>query len=122
MPAAPLPPSRAPRRRKNSQMTDPRFFAPIGPLTLGALAERTGAEIARGDRGLPLDDVAPLETAGPRHVSFLDNRKYIEAFARSRAGGLSTPGRTIPAIRQTSLTPASGDHPWGCCARFRICR
>ena len=86
MPAAPLPPSRAPRRRKNSQMTDPRFFAPIGPLTLGALAERTGAEIARGDRGLPLDDVAPLETAGPRHVSFLDNRKYIEAFARSRAG------------------------------------
>jgi UDP-3-O-[3-hydroxymyristoyl] glucosamine N-acyltransferase len=67
-------------------MTDPRFFAPVGPRTLGALAERTAAEIARGDRDLQLDDVTPLETAGPRHVSFLDNRKYVEAFARSLAG------------------------------------
>jgi UDP-3-O-[3-hydroxymyristoyl] glucosamine N-acyltransferase len=31
-------------------------------------------------------DVAPLETAGPDHVSFLDNRKYIEAFKASSAG------------------------------------
>src|SRR5207248_8741182 len=31
-------------------------------------------------------DVAPLETAGPDDVSFLDNRKYIDAFARSEAG------------------------------------
>ncbi len=68
-------------------MTDPRFFAAVGPLTLGELAERTGAEIASGcDRDLRLDDVAPLETAGPHDVSFLDNRKYIEIFARSRAG------------------------------------
>jgi UDP-3-O-[3-hydroxymyristoyl] glucosamine N-acyltransferase len=68
-------------------MTDPRFFAAVGPLTLGELAERTGAEIAPGcDRDLRLDDVAPLETAGPHDVSFLDNRKYSEIFARSRAG------------------------------------
>ena len=67
-------------------MADPRFFTPIGPLTLGALAERTGAEIGRGSSDLRLEDVAPLETAGSRHVSFLDNRKYVEAFAQSRAG------------------------------------
>jgi UDP-3-O-[3-hydroxymyristoyl] glucosamine N-acyltransferase len=67
-------------------MADPRFFTPIGPLTLGALAERTGAEIARGSSDLRLDDVAPLDTAGPRHVSFLDNRKYVDVFAHSRAG------------------------------------
>jgi UDP-3-O-[3-hydroxymyristoyl] glucosamine N-acyltransferase LpxD len=36
-------------------MTDPRFFASVGPLTLGELAERTGAEIAAGgDRDLPM--------------------------------------------------------------------
>src|SRR3954470_6620427 len=81
-----LPPSPVRRPRKNSAMTDPRFFAPVGPLTLGGLAERTGAEIARGGRDLRLEDVAPLEAAGPAHVSFLDNRKYMEAFARSRAG------------------------------------
>jgi UDP-3-O-[3-hydroxymyristoyl] glucosamine N-acyltransferase len=67
-------------------MTDPRFFAPVGPLTLGQLAERTGAKIAAGARDLRLVDVATLETAGPQHVSFLDNRKYIDSFARSRAG------------------------------------
>ena len=31
-------------------------------------------------------DVAPLEIAGPDHVSFLDNRKYIKAFKASEAG------------------------------------
>lgn len=31
-------------------------------------------------------DVAPLEEAGPDHVSFLDNRKYVEAFKASGAG------------------------------------
>jgi UDP-3-O-[3-hydroxymyristoyl] glucosamine N-acyltransferase len=67
-------------------MADPRFFTPIGSLTLGALSERTGAEIARGNPDLRLEDVAPLESAGPAHVSFLDNRKYIDAFAQSRAG------------------------------------
>ncbi len=30
--------------------------------------------------------MAPLETAGPEEVSFLENRKYIEAFLGSRAG------------------------------------
>jgi len=31
-------------------------------------------------------DVAPLETAGPDDLTFLDNRKYVDAFAQSRAG------------------------------------
>jgi UDP-3-O-[3-hydroxymyristoyl] glucosamine N-acyltransferase len=68
-------------------MADPRFFAAAGPFTLSELAERTGAEIAgAADPALVLRDVAPLETAGPDCVAFLDNRKYVDAFARSRAG------------------------------------
>jgi UDP-3-O-[3-hydroxymyristoyl] glucosamine N-acyltransferase len=68
-------------------MADPRFFAVAGPFTLSELAERTGAEIAgAADRGLVLRDVAPLETAEPDCVAFLDNRKYVDAFASSRAG------------------------------------
>jgi UDP-3-O-[3-hydroxymyristoyl] glucosamine N-acyltransferase len=31
-------------------------------------------------------DVAPLEVAGPEHLSFLDNKKYVEAYVASRAG------------------------------------
>jgi UDP-3-O-[3-hydroxymyristoyl] glucosamine N-acyltransferase len=68
-------------------MADPRFFERAGPFTLGGLASLTGALLhdpASGDR--LIEDVAPLETAGPDDVAFLDNRKYAEAFAASRAG------------------------------------
>jgi UDP-3-O-[3-hydroxymyristoyl] glucosamine N-acyltransferase len=68
-------------------MADPRFFANTGPFTLGELARRSGAELGAGaDAGKRITDVAPLDSAGPEHISFLDNRKYAGAFATSRAG------------------------------------
>jgi UDP-3-O-[3-hydroxymyristoyl] glucosamine N-acyltransferase len=59
-------------------MPDPRFFAPVGPSTLGEPADRTGADIAAGaDRALALSDVAPLETAGPRRrAGYGDRRRH----------------------------------------------
>ena len=35
-----------------------------------------------------LTGVAPLQAAGPAHVSFLDNRRYIDALAVTRAGAV----------------------------------
>lgn len=67
-------------------MADPRFFVKSAPITLGHLAEISGAELRRGDPGLAIDDVAALDQAGPAHVSFLDNIKYRDAFAASGAG------------------------------------
>jgi UDP-3-O-[3-hydroxymyristoyl] glucosamine N-acyltransferase len=68
-------------------MADPRFFRRAGPLSLNALAALSGAQLPSAKFGDRLfADVAPLETAGPGDVTFLDNRKYIEAFAHSRAG------------------------------------
>jgi len=68
-------------------MADPRFFDRAGPFSLKALAAISGAKLADpavGDR--TIEDVAPLETAGPSDVTFLANLKYVEAFAASRAG------------------------------------
>ena len=70
-------------------MADPRFFARAGPFTLAELARLSGAKLlASGYRASgSCHDVAPLETAGPDEVSFLDNRKYLGAvpyFARRR--------------------------------------
>jgi UDP-3-O-[3-hydroxymyristoyl] glucosamine N-acyltransferase len=68
-------------------MTDPRFFTTAGPFTVAEIARRTGATLsgaADGDR--LLQDVAPLDTAGPDHLTFLDNRKYVPAFRETRAG------------------------------------
>ena len=68
-------------------MADSRFFDRAGPHSLAALAELSGARLRDpADGGRLIADVAPLETAGPDEVTFLDNRKYTEAFARSRAG------------------------------------
>lgn len=68
-------------------MADPRFFTNRGPLTLGRLAEIAEAELggaAEPDRRI--SDVAPLDMAGSDEVSFLDNRRYVAAFAASKAG------------------------------------
>ena len=40
-------------------------------------------------------DVAPLESAGPDDLTFLDNRKYHDAFARSRAGAAIVDERAV---------------------------
>jgi UDP-3-O-[3-hydroxymyristoyl] glucosamine N-acyltransferase len=68
-------------------MADPRFFRRAGPHSLDALAALTGARLADPTSGVRLiEDVAPLETASPADVTFLDNRKYTDAFMASRAG------------------------------------
>ena len=40
-------------------------------------------------------DVGPLESAGPDEVSFLENRKYLEAFIRSHAGAAFVDERAV---------------------------
>jgi UDP-3-O-[3-hydroxymyristoyl] glucosamine N-acyltransferase len=68
-------------------MADPRFFDRAGPFSLAALASLSGAALRDPATGGRLVcDVAPLETAGPDDLTFLDNRKYVDAFACSRAG------------------------------------
>lgn len=68
-------------------MADPRFFDRAGPFSLGELAAAVGAELAGGAAPeAVVADVAPLSTAGPEHLSFLDNRQYIAQFEQSAAG------------------------------------
>lgn len=68
-------------------MADPRFFQRAGPHSLEALAALSGAHLDDAADGARLvEDVAPLETAGPADVTFLNNRKYTDAFIKSRAG------------------------------------
>lgn len=68
-------------------MADSRFFTNAGPFSLAELARRCGAELtACPDPDRQVVDVAALDQAGPDQVSFLDNKKYVEAFVKSRAG------------------------------------
>ena len=65
---------------------DPRFFERAGPHTLAAVAEAAGGDAP--PRRMMLSGVAPLQTAGPEQVSFLDNKRYLPALAETRAGAV----------------------------------
>ena len=68
-------------------MADPRFFDCAGPFPLGVLAELAGATLgANADPEREVADVAPLHAAGPRDVSFFDNRRYADSLGASMAG------------------------------------
>ncbi len=68
-------------------MADRRFFDNAGPFALGDMAEIAEAELPAGtDPARRFSDVAPLDTAGPDDVSFLDNRRYLGQFSESKAG------------------------------------
>jgi UDP-3-O-[3-hydroxymyristoyl] glucosamine N-acyltransferase len=68
-------------------MADPRFFANTGPYALGDIAQRVGAELGAGvDAARMVSDIAPLNVAGPDHLSFLDNPKFMAAFQATSAG------------------------------------
>ena len=67
-------------------MADSRFFENKGPISIADLADVAGATLSEGaDPNLMIEDVAPLDLAGPGHLSFLDNRKYVSAFEASKA-------------------------------------
>lgn len=66
-------------------MADPRFFTCKGPISAAELAKISGAEL-QGDGTQLFDDVATVEQATEKNVTFLDNRRYLESFEKSAAG------------------------------------
>ena len=67
---------------------DPRFFKRAGPFSLDIVAAAIGAPApaSAGDR--LFRGIAPLQSAGPDEISFLDNRKYLGLLAETRAGAV----------------------------------
>src|SRR4051794_25718266 len=69
-----------------SALGSARFFRRTGPHPLTFVAS-TARGVADG-RELLLSGVAPLQTAGPNEVSFLDNRRYASALDQTSAGAV----------------------------------
>ena len=61
-------------------MEHPGFFERAGPVPVGELAQKLEADLQPGaDAGRLVHDVRSLSDAGPNEMSFIDNRKYVEA-------------------------------------------
>jgi UDP-3-O-[3-hydroxymyristoyl] glucosamine N-acyltransferase len=68
-------------------MQHPGFFERAGPFTVDAIAQAVGATLGEdADRKLQIEDVRPLQKAGPQHLSFFENRKYLSSLGETHAG------------------------------------
>ena len=68
-------------------MADHRFFQRQPSQTLESLAAIAGGKVF-GNAALKIDDVAPLDVAGPGQISFLDNIRYKDSFLKSGAAAV----------------------------------
>jgi UDP-3-O-[3-hydroxymyristoyl] glucosamine N-acyltransferase len=80
---------------------DPRFFARNGPHSLASVAE--AARGAAPNVGLLISGVAPLQTAGPDEVSFLDNRRYAPALEKTAAGAVIVHPDMLPRVPERTV-------------------
>lgn len=68
-------------------MADPRFFHKAKTLSISDILDITGCDVAdHVDRSAHFSDVAALSTANSDDLSFLDNIKYKDDFAETKAG------------------------------------
>jgi len=85
---------------------DARFFARTGPHSLEVIAALAGAETACPDK--LIFGVAPLQTAGPEDISFLDNRRYAALLDATKAGAVIVHpdfGAKVPTGIAAIITP-----------------
>ena len=88
---------------------DPRFFRGAGPQSLAAVAAAAGG-VAPSDDGLRLlDGVAPLQTAGPTQVSFLDNRRYAAVLEATQAGVVIVHPDLAAKVPATTVAVVTGE-------------
>ncbi|KQU21269.1 UDP-3-O-(3-hydroxymyristoyl)glucosamine N-acyltransferase [Methylobacterium sp. Leaf94] len=80
-------------------MSDPIFFSATTTLSLGAIAEAAGVSLPQGANpdGV-ITGAAPLESATPADVAYMDNARYGDALAATRAGLCLVSPRFAPRV------------------------
>jgi UDP-3-O-[3-hydroxymyristoyl] glucosamine N-acyltransferase len=87
-------------------MADPRFFNNHGPFPLASLVAAIDARLeSDADGTSEIADVAPLDQAGSREISFFDNPRYLKHFTNSRASACLVPANLSPG-RENMLAAA----------------
>ncbi len=79
-------------------MSDSRFFPAPEPITLAEAARRVNADLVRGDGATVITGLAPLDTAGPGDITFLDNPKYVKQLATTQAAACLCAARYVAQV------------------------
>lgn len=70
-------------------MADPRFFKKKNSIRLGEIADRLSVSLSvSGQEDRLMEDVGPLSTANSTTISFLANRRYVDAMIASNSGAV----------------------------------
>ncbi len=80
---------------------DARFYARSGPYNVAEVAAAANGTATKSER--VLTGVAPLQTARPDEVSFLDNRRYAEALKETRAGAVIVHPDMVDRVPSTAI-------------------
>lgn len=75
-------------------------------VTLAELAQRFQGRV-RGDPGLVIERVAPLERAGPHDIAYLSDKKYLPKLAKTAAGAVILTETDSPLFSGTVLIVAN---------------
>jgi len=79
-------------------MSESRFFPAPEPITLAHAARHVDADLVRGDGAMLITGLAPLDTAGPGDITFLDNPKYVTQLATTQAAACLCAARHIDRV------------------------
>ncbi len=72
-------------------MGEPIFFKRSAGMTVGEIEKLTGAQLRPGtDRSRRVNDVAPLDRAGPAELTFFENSKHAKAASATQADACVT--------------------------------
>jgi len=68
-------------------MNHPGFFELAGPFTLAEVAAATESEVKGGDEAQKrlVSGLKPLSEAGSGHLTFFENRKYVDQLSQTKA-------------------------------------
>ena len=97
-----------------ASLGNPRFFRRSGPYPLAVVA--SAARGVADEVELLLEGIAPLQTAGPSEISFLDNRHYASALDQTSAGAVIV-HPDMAARVPTTAVPIVTSEPYAAWAR-----
>jgi UDP-3-O-[3-hydroxymyristoyl] glucosamine N-acyltransferase len=99
-----------------SHFPDSRFFETLTPLSLGELAELTGARLIGGEARVEISRVANLARAGADAVVFVADKRCADELAQTRAAACFAAAEAAGAAPCPVLATASPQAAWALAA------
>ena len=82
-------------------MSDPHFFTKSQSFTLKEIADLVGADLPDdSDGSVSIVNVGPIDGAGPGHITFLDNPKYVADLESTSASAVLCAKRYVGKVPQ----------------------